>query len=291
VAPRAAAVPMFQKRMADVNGQTRAGELAIVVVAVAHRRLTWVHPFIYGNGRVARLPSQVLLQGLGLTNNVWSTLRGLVRSQPRYCELLVNADLNRRNDLDGRGNLSEEGLIAFCDYFLDICVDQAGFMAELPDMQSMKDRIAASLAFESHREESAIRMEVRTPMHYLFLGGPMDRGAFKAMIGLAPRSADRVLRALLARGLLTSDTQKGAIRFAVPLHALRFYFPALWPEAGRELLMALLTRVTTNGVETVRIVAATKKAVRSQRLCGISAYSTASSRGCAGDARLQEPSW
>jgi len=231
VAPRAAAVPMFLKRMADVYGRTRAGELAIVAVAAAHHRLTWVHPFIDGNGRVARLHSQVLLQGLGLTNGVWSPLRGLARSLPRYYELLANAALPRRNDLDGRGNLSEEGLIAFCDYFLDICIDQAGFMAQLLDMQSMKDRIAACLAFETHREASAIRMEALTPMHYLFLGGPMDRGAFKAMIGLAPRSADRVLQALLARGLLTSDTPKGAIRFAVPLHALRFYFPALWPEA------------------------------------------------------------
>jgi Fic family protein len=231
VAPRAAAVPLFLKRMAEVYGRTRAGELAIVAVAAAHHRLTWVHPFIDGNGRVARLHSQVLLQGLGLTNGVWSPWRGLARSQPRYYELLANADLPRRNDLDGRGNLSEEGLIAFCDYFLDVCIDQAGFMAQLLDIQSMKDRIAACLAFESHREGSAIRMEALTPMHYLFLGGPMDRGAFKAMTGLAPRSADRVLQALLARGLLVSATPKGAIHFAVPLHALRFYFPALWPEA------------------------------------------------------------
>ena len=51
------------------------------------------------------------------------------------------------------------------------------------------------------------------------------------MTGLAPRTADRLLQALLGRDLLRSDTPKGVIRFAVPLHALRFYFPALWPEA------------------------------------------------------------
>ena len=231
VAPRADAVPLILERLAEVYGRARAGELAIVAVAAAHHRLTWVHPFIDGNGRVARLHSQVLLQGLGLTNGVWSPLRGLARSQPRYHELLANADLPRRNDLDGRGHLSEEGLIAFCDYFLDTCIDQAAFMTQLLDMRTMKDRIAACLAFESHREGSGIRMEALTPMHYLFLGGPMERGTFKAMTGLAPRSADRLLQALLARNLLVSDTPKGAIRFAVPLHALRFYFPALWPEA------------------------------------------------------------
>ena len=231
VAPRAQAVPLFLRRFADVYGRTRAGELAVVAVAAAHHRLAWVHPFIDGNGRVARLHSQVLLQGLGLTNGVWSPLRGLARSQPRYYELLANADLHRRNDLDGRGNLSEEGLVAFCDYFLDVCIDQAGFMSQLLDMQTMKDRIAACLAFESSRDGSGIRMEALTAMHYLFLGGPMERGAFKAMTGLAPRTADRLLQALLGRDLLSSDTPKGAIRFGVPLHALRFYFPALWPEA------------------------------------------------------------
>ena len=231
VAPRADAVPLFLKRLAEVYGRTRAGELAIVAVAAAHHRLAWVHPFINGNGRVARLHSQVLLQGLGLTNGVWSPLRGLARSPARYCELLANADLPRHNDLDGRGPLSEEGLIAFCDYFLDTCIDQAAFMSQLLDMQFMRDRIAACLAFESHREGAGVRMEALTPMHYLFLGGPMERGAFKAMTGLAPRTADRALQALLERGLLVSDTPKGAIRFAVPQHALRFYFPALWPEA------------------------------------------------------------
>ena len=27
------------------------------------------------------------------------------------------------------------------------------------------------------------------------------------------------------------DTPQGKVRFGLPLHALRFYFPALWPEA------------------------------------------------------------
>lgn len=39
------------------------------------------------------------------------------------------------------------------------------------------------------------------------------------------------LRALLKRGLLESDTPYGKLRLGVPQHALRFYFPRLWPEA------------------------------------------------------------
>ena len=70
------------------------------------------------------------------------------------------------------------------------------------------------------------------PLHYLFLtGGELERGEFKAMMGLGDRTAVSALSALVKRGLLKSDTPQGKVRFALPLHALRFYFPALWPEA------------------------------------------------------------
>ena len=38
------------------------------------------------------------------------------------------------------------------------------------------------------------------------------------------------ISALIRRGLLKSDTPQGKVRFALPLHALRLYLPALWPE-------------------------------------------------------------
>jgi len=51
------------------------------------------------------------------------------------------------------------------------------------------------------------------------------------MTGLGDRTAVSALSALIRRGLLKSDTPQGKVRFALPLHALRFYFPSLWPEA------------------------------------------------------------
>jgi hypothetical protein len=40
-----------------------------------------------------------------------------------------------------------------------------------------------------------------------------------------------LLSALIQRGLLASSSPQGKVRFGLPLHALRIYFPALWPEA------------------------------------------------------------
>ncbi len=58
------------------------------------------------------------------------------------------------------------------------------------------------------------------------------RGEFTQMTGLASRSADRTLAALLRRGLLESDSSKGAVRVGLPLDALAYYFPRLYPEAA-----------------------------------------------------------
>lgn len=70
------------------------------------------------------------------------------------------------------------------------------------------------------------------PLHYLLLSGVAhERGEFKRMTGLGERTAVTLLTALVKRGLLASDTPQGKVRFGLPLHALRFYFPALWPEA------------------------------------------------------------
>ncbi len=54
------------------------------------------------------------------------------------------------------------------------------------------------------------------------------------MMGLSERTAVTALMArmaLIKRWLLVSDSPLGRVRFGVLLLALRFYFPALWPEA------------------------------------------------------------
>lgn len=70
------------------------------------------------------------------------------------------------------------------------------------------------------------------PLHYLFATqADMERADFKAMLGLGDRLATAQVSALLRRGLLETDSAYGKLRLGVPLHALRFYFPNLWPEA------------------------------------------------------------
>ena len=241
VPPAFGSVPAFLQRWASFYGSVRRGEAALVALACAHQRLGWVHPFIDGNGRVMRLHTHTLLSALGYTGGLWSPLRGFARNTERYYALLADADSLRRGDLDGRGNLSQQALIAWADYVLEVCQDQVSFMASLLDFQTLMPRLEACLVFEATVEKSGVRQESLRGLHYLFLSGDeMTRGDFKAMLSMSDRAATDALGALVKRGLLKSDTPQGKVRFGLPQHALRFLFPRLWPEAEADAVSRTL---------------------------------------------------
>jgi Fic family protein len=218
-APTPASLPLFLARWAEVYGRVRRGEASIVALAAAHHRLAWIH---------------LLLHALGLTNGLWSPLRGYARTEAQYKALLQAADEHRRGDLDGRGNLTQKGLLDWIGYTLDVCIDQIEFMARQLDINGMRSRIEAALAFESAMK-SGVRKEALIPLHYLFATqAELGRAEFKAMTGLSDRGATDLLSALVRRNFLATDSPYGKVRFAIPRHALRFYFPALWPEAEQD---------------------------------------------------------
>ena len=80
--------------------------------------------------------------------------------------------------------------------------------------------------------ETDIRPEAEPALYHVFLAGTVERGEFKQMTGLGARTADKAIAAMLAKGLLMSDTPKGPVSIGLPLDALAFYFPRLYPEAA-----------------------------------------------------------
>ena len=112
------ALPRFLNRFEHVYSNLGKTD-AILAAATAHHRLLWIHPFLDGNGRVARLMSHAMLLETLDTGGVWSIARGLARNESTYKSQLMACDAQRRNDLDGRGHLSEEALAEFTALFPD----------------------------------------------------------------------------------------------------------------------------------------------------------------------------
>jgi hypothetical protein len=134
------AIPRFLARFE--NAYAKPGKVdAILSAASAHHRLLWIHPFLDGNGRVARLMTHAMLLEALDTGAIWSVARGFARAETRYKACLAACDLGRRNDLDGRGALSEEELAAFTRFFLETCLDQVRFMRQLVEPNRLRTRI------------------------------------------------------------------------------------------------------------------------------------------------------
>ncbi|MFN0122318.1 MAG: Fic family protein, partial [Blastocatellia bacterium] len=127
VAPAPESLPGFLERFARAyNPAPMHGLRPLIALAAAHHRLTWIHPFLDGNGRVARLFTGAYFQRIGLAGyGLWNVSRGLARRRDDYRAMLAAADAPRENDLDGRGNLPDRTLREFCHFFLEICLDQA----------------------------------------------------------------------------------------------------------------------------------------------------------------------
>lgn len=210
------------------KGQSTS-EMTLISAACAHHRLVWIHPFPDGNGRAARLQTHAAL--FPLTQGLWSINRSFARSVEQYYARLAGADQPRQGDYDGRGNLSEKGLVAWVSFFLDVCQDQVEFMTRMLDLDAMKSRIQGLVGFRASTEPH-MRKEAAIALHHLFAAGPLTRGEFTRMSGLGDRVGRYLIAHLLQTRLVASDSAKGPLYFAFPLDALQFLLPGLYPEAA-----------------------------------------------------------
>lgn len=230
LAPHSSLISIFLNRFSDIYGNRAQGVVAkIIASAASHHRLAWIHPFLDGNGRVTRLFSQAFLMKTGIDGHgMWTVSRGLARNRDAYMKMLAGADKLRLGDLDGCGNLSQQGLVSFCRFFLETALDQIVFMDQLLDLDGMKKRIAAFVerqaAFGLLQKNSGYLLEA-TLFH-----GKLPRGEVPRILNMPERSARRVLKELLDKKLLTSDSVKGPIRLAFPAKVAAYYFPRLYPD-------------------------------------------------------------
>ncbi|MHB8828359.1 MAG: Fic family protein [Syntrophales bacterium] len=239
--PEHGALKAFLDRFSDFYAPDRHhGSLKLVAAAAAHHRLMWIHPFLDGNGRVARLFTESYLHRIPVHGfGLWSVSRGLARRNAEYKSALSQADAPRRNDLDGRGNLSNEGLISFCRFFLEACLDQVEYMEGLLRLEELVERIRQYIELRGSGMipgppgEKALRNESARMLQEVLVKGEAARGAVIEASGLKERTGRTLLGQLIIEGLLVSDTPKGDVRLGFPIHAAGWFFPDLYPTLSR----------------------------------------------------------
>ena len=227
VAINPASVERFLTHFETVFGNLGLSE-TVLASAAAHHRFLWIHPFLDGNGRVARLMSHAMLLKALDSGGVWSISRGLARNVQVYKKNLSNCDLPRRGDLDGRGNLSEEALAEFTRFFLEICIDQVQFMEKLVE----PDRLHKRILTWAHDETQAglLPAKASVVLEAILFRGQIMRAEVPDLLGkVTERHARRMISALTQYGIIVSDNSRAPLRLAFPAKLASQFTPGLFP--------------------------------------------------------------
>lgn len=230
LAPSYQSLPIFLSRFQTAYNPAKLNAANKVIAAAAsHHRLTWIHPFLDGNGRVTRLLTHAYLIKAQIDGHgLWTVSRGFSRNRNAYLAALAGADEHRRGDMDGRGNLSNRGLVDFCIFFLQTALDQIDFMSRLLDLDGLQKRMAGYV--ERQVSLGTLKSEAFLLLREALLRGEIPRGEAPRITGLPERTARRTLKNLLEQKLITSESEKSPVRLSFPAKVAGDYFPRLYPE-------------------------------------------------------------
>ena len=221
------AIPRFLERFDHVYSRTGRIE-SILASAYAHHRLLWVHPFLDGNGRVARLMSYAMLRKSLDTRGLWSVARGLARNESVYKQHLAACDHPRHGDRDGRGNLSESALAEFARFFLSTCIDQVQFMEDLMKPERLRDRLL--IWTEEEIRAGTLPAKSDIVMRAVLFQGELSRAQAVDLLGMSDRAARRVTSALLDIGALSSSSTRAPLKLSFPARLAGRWMPGLFPD-------------------------------------------------------------
>jgi Fic family protein len=207
--------------------EIRDSPSSLIAAAAAHHRLTWIHPFDDGNGRIARMLTHLWFIQAGAGGaGLWTLSRGLARNVDDYKSLLAGADEKRLSDFDGRGRMSDRKLFEFCVYLLDTARDQVDYMAKTLQIDTLADRLAAAVLYKEHSGELPKRSSklVREAL----IKGRIARTEAATIMGVSPRTAQPVVQTLVKRGYLKSPSERGKLTVGFPTEICAFAFPELF---------------------------------------------------------------
>ena len=220
---------MFNPR--QIHGTNR-----VVAAAALHHRLAWIHPFQDGNGRVIRLLTDCYMRCAGFGGyGLWSITRGFGRNTKAYYSALAEADKPRQGNMDGRGILSDAGLLHFTEYFIDTALDQVKYFTDLLEPRKLGIRIdyyfemraKGGLPGSSGSELPLLKISARDIYRLLLEKGAMSRSAICQHLGKSEQTLRPVLKQMDVEGLI-SVKPKRDIELKLSTSSIEFLFPQLW---------------------------------------------------------------
>ncbi len=218
------------------NPKKNHGTGKIFSAAAAHHRFMWIHPFLDGNGRVGRLFTDSYMRHSALGGyGLWSMSRGFGRDTEAYYEALGWADTERQGRNDGRGILSNKGLLKYSEYFIQTALDQVKYFSALLEPKKLNERIDVYFEMRSRGALLSadgdtlpiIRIEARDIYRKLLYSGSQQRTAIQKMLNISESAVRTIINQMEKAGLVIAPPRK-PISIALSPSSIEFLFPHLW---------------------------------------------------------------
>lgn len=189
----------------------------ILAAAASHHRLMWIHPFVDGNGRTGRLFTDLYMKEAGLGGyGLWTMSRGFsLNKAEEYYFALSAADQRRKGDRDGRGILSDSGLITYLEYFISTALKQVRYFTGLLDSNQLKQRVdiyfemrnREAVSDEEGRKLPPLKIESKEIYRMLLDRGPMKRSEIYKALGKTDKTISPTLKQMAAEGLINAPAR------------------------------------------------------------------------------------
>ncbi len=212
------------------------GTNRLMAAAALHHRIAWIHPFADGNGRVLRLLTDCYMRFSGLGGyGLWSITRGFGRDPSRYYYALSQADKVRQGTTDGRGVLSDSGLVFFVKYFIDTALDQVNYFSGLLEPGRLRVRIDYYFEMRSKgaipdlkgKPLPILKIIAREIYKVLLDRGVMSKAAICTYLGKTEQTLRSTFKQMHEEKLINIKS-KDHVELQLSPAAIEFMFPGLW---------------------------------------------------------------
>ncbi|MFU9047833.1 Fic family protein [Acinetobacter tibetensis] len=237
IPPKSDLVPTYMSWFANAyKVEYLHGLSKYYAMAASHHRLAWIHPFLDGNGRVTRLFTDCFMRAIGLKSyGLWSMSRGFARSSEQYYRYLAIADRTRQGGDDGRGILSDAGLVSFTEYFMDVAIDQMTYFTSLLEPYKLEERINVyfqlrfngSLFDGKGKPLKKLSLEAKDIYKTLLYNGPHTRKELQDKLQVSERKLRDIITEM-AKDHLIFAPPKRPLQVRLSPHTVEVLFPYLF---------------------------------------------------------------
>lgn len=212
------------------------GTNRVLAAAGLHHRLAWIHPFMDGNGRAIRLITDCYMRNAGFGGyGLWSITRGFGRNTSSYYKALAQADTERQGDTDGRGILSEAGLVVWTKYFINTALDQIKFFTDLLEPRKLNIRVdyyfelraKGGLPDSNGQTLPLLKITARDIYRLILEKGSMSRSAICQHLSKGEQTLRPIFKQMHAEGLISAEPKKN-VEVKLPPFLVEYLFPQIW---------------------------------------------------------------